>query len=77
MVDIDEFINNFIIDVRNDINKDNAELNHCVILYKTKHNASIVHKIYKNIDEFTLKAKKDISEVDISFGVRVQLWYFD
>jgi hypothetical protein len=37
----------------------------------------IVQKVYKNIDEFELKSKKDIAKVDSTFGINAQVWYYD
>lgn len=83
MKDTNIFVSEYIIEALEDILKNDAADNHCVILYKTKPrfnsfgDEAIVHKIYKNINEFTDKAVKDINEIDSSFGVRVQMWYFD
>lgn len=73
---LDEFIN----DCRKDISENSMENDHCVIIYKCKgmHNErKYVHRIYKNLDIFVTKGLSDMNELDVSWGIVPQLWFYD
>jgi hypothetical protein len=76
----DEHLKEYIVLAREEIKNAGEESNHCMILYKTRgqfNEILIVHAVYKNIDEFELKAKKDMSEIDSKYGINAQVWYYD
>jgi hypothetical protein len=59
----------------NDINQGD----YCIILYagKTYTSRGMVKFIYKNTTEFKNKATKDISTIDNSVGLDLEMWIYD
>jgi hypothetical protein len=73
-------LDEFISDCRKDIKEHGKENDHCIVFHKTKgfHNERMyVHKIYKNIDEFEKRGLTDMNELEVSWGVTPQLWFYD